>query len=858
MLLFLLFIVILILAFKNKKMKKELDAYKLLFKQNQNNIQISNKMVARPIIQNKISAFSEPVTTKPIKEKRNEIEIKNNAILITGSILIIVSAILFLTTTWNTSANSIKTLILFLMFIVFLATSKIARDYLKLEETSKVFYNIAFSYIPIMLFSISLFGLFGSYFAINGPGKYIFFALSSFFIAFAYYISSFYHENKILNVGSYIFQVLFVIFLVVNYTNNYNIIFISLLIYNIFIATVFTKVTNVIYKKIHNFLILDLYYAITSLAIIFNFEKIFLNSYNTDTLILFIIILIASKVIIDYKLQKKDIYRFIYPLAASLISLNFTSLITENININAAILLITLIGINVYEGYFKKNITNYLIAENTIICCLVIFNLLNQHSINEWMVLVSYTGLLFITYKYNSYKSIISYCFPIMAIISVYDIFYRLNISMIYLPFINIIIEVLLLLGKKYKHKLIDSSEMVNTIFLITMSLINLVIDPANNILYLIFIIIIITYLGYGLLNNLNVHKYISYLALNALSLKLFYDIDIDSIYVLAIPFVSLILYMLNYFVKNSYSKNYMVFQYIFSFIYIMLYDTSFEAIFANIIICILIYFQDKNNKFLKCCSIISFIPFIYLNNEFLGKYAILLSPIAIVLLCIKAYQDKGINKYSILAFVYTILHITSLDSSKYINLLLLMLLCTVHILTSNAKTKDIFKFFDYIFGYIILNCLIYDYITFDSSIIQIALVTILSLLISRTILNKYLKRFKILEYIALIVIGFMALELTGDSNSFLLAGVFLFEIIIGYSLLIGPLFSTSSIFLILLVLKLTQAFWLGISWWIYILGLGSILIIFAVNNELKERNGMTNNADLKKIWNKLKDKFKL
>ena len=50
----------------------------------------------------------------------------------------------------------------------------------------------------------------------------------------------------------------------------------------------------------------------------------------------------------------------------------------------------------------------------------------------------------------------------------------------------------------------------------------------------------------------------------------------------------------------------------------------------------------------------------------------------------------------------------------------------------------------------------------------------------------------------------------------------------------------------------LTRRFWLSLPWWIYILGVGLILIVFAIVNEIHEKNkfkenliSLKNNLDL-------------
>ena len=50
-----------------------------------------------------------------------------------------------------------------------------------------------------------------------------------------------------------------------------------------------------------------------------------------------------------------------------------------------------------------------------------------------------------------------------------------------------------------------------------------------------------------------------------------------------------------------------------------------------------------------------------------------------------------------------------------------------------------------------------------------------------------------------------------------------------------GPVFFTSLIAIILNIFLLTREFWFSVPWWIYMLTIGSALIMFAIKNELNE-----------------------
>ena len=185
------------------------------------------------------------------KEKYTDKEIKNSLIMITGAILIVLAAIIFLTSTWNITHNIIKTGVILFMLVVFLAISYISKEYLNLKQTSKTFYYIALSYIPIILLSISMFSLFGNYLSLYGEGRYIYLTISSILVSLIYYIDSKKHNSKSISIFSIVFQLLSIIFLMLIFTNDITLIFIGLLVYSISFSILYMMNITYFDKTIH-------------------------------------------------------------------------------------------------------------------------------------------------------------------------------------------------------------------------------------------------------------------------------------------------------------------------------------------------------------------------------------------------------------------------------------------------------------------------------------------------------------------------------------------------------------------------------------------------------------------------------
>ncbi len=223
--------------------------------------------------------------------------IKNKFILMTGAILIVLAAIVFLTSTWNVIPNILKTTIIVLLAGVFIGASNIAKKVFKLEETANTFFYIALAYLPIALFSISLFGLIGDYLSIKGAGKYIYFAVSSIFLATLYFIIGETRNKKEIFHSSMIMQILSVIFTANIFSKQISTIFLWIEIYGIILKII---EDNKYLKKYSNTIKL---YSNVYLYTIFICE-IVLMTYNYSIINIIANLLLILGFYINYKKYK--------------------------------------------------------------------------------------------------------------------------------------------------------------------------------------------------------------------------------------------------------------------------------------------------------------------------------------------------------------------------------------------------------------------------------------------------------------------------------------------------------------------------------------------------------------------------
>lgn len=180
---------------------------------------------------------------------------KNTAILVAGASLIVLAAIIFLLSSWNTIEDVVKTSILGLLIGVFIGASSIAKKVFKLDQASKTFYYISMAYMPIVLFSISIFGLFGEYLSITGLGKFIFLSTSSLLLSLLYIFEFIRTKRKPLIIFSLLFQILTVIFVVLSFSNSFNNVILGLLVYLLIIGILSNRI-NLIKLGLENFRII--------------------------------------------------------------------------------------------------------------------------------------------------------------------------------------------------------------------------------------------------------------------------------------------------------------------------------------------------------------------------------------------------------------------------------------------------------------------------------------------------------------------------------------------------------------------------------------------------------------------------
>ena len=112
----------------------------------------------------------------------------------------------------------------------------------------------------------------------------------------------------------------------------------------------------------------------------------------------------------------------------------------------------------------------------------------------------------------------------------------------------------------------------------------------------------------------------------------------------------------------------------------------------------------------------------------------------------------------------------------------------------------------------------------------------ILVVALTRTILKNYIKDIDAIEYIALGILYLYAIgDYYNELDGIMFVTIIIFLMFISYYKKYGAIFIVSLLAILANAILLTREFWLSIPWWIYLLAVGSILILFAVKNESDE-----------------------
>lgn len=809
------------------------------------------------------------------KDEKNQYsnkEIKNSLILIIGSILIILSAIVFLTSTWNITANFFKTFIIILMLGVFLAASYIADKVFKLKQTANAFYYIALAYIPILLLSIALFSLFGKYLSLYGLGRYIYLTFASFIVSGIYYYNATKRNNNLIAIFSMIFSLLGISFFGLIFNNNSSyLVIIMLFIYNM-ILNICYKYKKIYYSNEFHLKVINILTISLSIITITTLLEDLIFRLVIEDIILEILLLINLYYLLVKINKKEKIYNYFYPI--NIISIFFTlgCVISNDFVVTQLAVIISAIVIYLYE-YITMNEVSIISYLETLISLIILYiftfigvdvlgniDFINVIGFKSYIILPIILAINICNYLItNKYKMLQSFSITITIMLIILGIMLEIsviNIALV-LSYIALILITLELFTNKLDHNFKISFNWIGHITIWIFTLFCCFNDNIKILFSLYMLYTIISYIS-GIKNNKDYLKINSYIYFNIAISYLSTILNIDKVFI--IPFTTITITSFEYLkpnLKTNISNIYIILSFTLSFILLTLNDSIINFIsFIILAIIFIIYSYKKNENYIYIPAILllSYIysSYILLFNMFNYMYII---SIGIILSLISFIYYKGKNCYIILFYIYLFFHSSSLEQYKYIGIILLILGTFISYLKKENKSKDIFKFILYISLFNLYNMIFINDLNLNNiTILTVGSYLILLIATTRTILKKYNDSYKVIEYISSTIINLIAISTYTSEMDGIIYVIFLtILVIISYIYKYGPIFLVCLISILLNVFILTRTFWFSIPWWIYILLIGSTLVGFAIYNEIKEKKDNNIKEKIEEIKNNLK-----
>lgn len=848
MMIFALIIVLLFLWIDNERLHKEIKDLKA-----KNNINFCpncgmNLKYNKTKVQENIKTpenIPETVITNidPPKErsKSNEKEIKNSIILTVGAILVVIAAIIFLTTTWNTSLNIIKTIVIILMFFVFIGFSYIADTYLNVKQTSKIFLYIAYSYLPLVFISISLFELLGNYLSFYGPGKYVYLSISSIILSVIYYDHMKNNNDLFFAIGSYIFQIFSVILTVLIFTSNINGILVGISMYSLLFNYLYDNNKYYYTKDVH----LKINQTIT-IAILVS-TLFFLTSINNYIDIPFTLLLITIYWNFYYLLNKQseeEIFKIVGPIILLFASYTIAKIINQGFIIYQTCMILG-IAVSYLMDLFlykKGTIATFIISSITFIF-IYLYTFFEVNSIPSYILMIYY--LLFIIemkfdYKNDEdYNKAFNYMIPIALNIGLIDCTINMKLNSI-IPFIILTVmfvsdNLLSNNDKKYFAPVSIPFTLSSYFMILFDNVIN------NKFLIPISLMTFIIYYSFYHLKDKKLYKLSAYIWTIITFFSIIYSFTTTGQeLVFVLPIATIITYVLDNYYSKEKDKSYELLQteFIISFISLMFYHNIYTVLLF-IIITILYVYHNYNWQKPHTWNYIPLLTFNYYligsmintNMELIKATSIIIS--IALLLILNTYNKK---EYIGMSLLNSIIGIIYYQINRYFSVILLIVSAFIY-KEKDEKRNDLYLSSIYILTTILVKFIIKDLELNKITVLNVGIYILPLMLITRTFLYKKYKEYTNIEYIGLVGINLIAICLySSEIDGMLYVLLLLFLTVLGYNKKWETLFLTSITFIVINVFLLTRVFWLSIPWWIYILLVGFALITFAIRNEIEEK----------------------
>lgn len=900
------------LVYKKKLSKEEFDDIRqkvysknvkqeIIQENKQANLQYDSEQ--RKVVNDKTTSADLEKLTKENKEKIRQNNI--SVLLYLGVTLIIFAGVIFATTTWDYLPGAIKAVLLFGFSGMLFGASIVAKQKLKVEKTAFALWVLGSIFLPITCICAGYLEIFGNYFSLNSPGKYLF-ALCSALICLPIYIESVLkYSSKVFAYITVINVTLIAYFSFLNLSNQMDIILVLMGIYNF---CIFAICSNIVPKDKYNKMVATSLIDISKITVILTTVVAMVTSFSYEVTMLTLLNYIL--IIGNYKyicLKQKS---YLFSIIASITIISFFNAIYVYLTQNSYL-------INV-------EYTSFMFVLMAFVYVLIEFVRGNILINKKWDGLKLFASVMTIVFL------------PLLAIKSLTGILDLSNDSSYVIVFA--IITLLLLIQKRlnYKNKELVIANILDVFISIFSILVAFTLYrylpismQINNVLY-ISIICFIPWIISKLMKNVNnleknnTYRFVGTVFLIIPFILSFVEIDKDmSIYRFLVAISIMLLNFVNYIdylkiIKKDKDKienkdynsdlktSLLNISYISAVAPIFVFLTSWlpqvPTYFTTYISAGIVYgicMLDNSNKLFEKSKIYILVMIILSNLFMLFNIVGIFEYIFMQAILLILYFNKTLKKstfyniYILIALVVNTLtlnlivdtnsriyptssiNMISSDIFNLINISVFLIITIINIYnyyelkllknsneSSYNKNINVQKFI-ISFG-ILISIIPYtqtlNYISqllnvpdvLNSILIQLAIIfTVFSI-------EKLIYKVKnIFTYIIQIVIYYIAMITLYEFNDILIySTMLLILVIIGSAIKNKSMFLIPAIFLVIFVVKGTMEFWLSIPWWLYLL-IGGITLVYVAmlreSNKQKESTTVKKNI-LRKFISKLED----
>jgi hypothetical protein len=367
---------------------------------------------------------------------------------------------------------------------------------------------------------------------------------------------------------------------------------------------------------------------------------------------------------------------------------------------------------------------------------------------------------------------------------------------------------------------------------------------------YWIIAVVVASYVLAFVKTKFKGYKIIAYLFLNILLYLMAQKYELHSLepYIIGITTLGIaLLDLARKELSDDVNKLYLLCSYILSCLILSINANIWQFIMM-IVLTVLFYAYKKrrniNRESIGAIPLVVFIPSIYLSEWItIGTFnpMIIASIILIVITTMLSISKKELSVYLIISALYIVMQYSTLINNDYLLWIMLAVWSFLHI-RSMKDNKFIFRVLLYVSCLLIYLKALTDINLLTNNLLKFNALNYLGfivfgILLLRNVVKDLFKDYKLLEYAYFAILYLYALiNYINEIDGMIFVFFVIVFVIYSYKKKYGPAFFTSGVAIVVNAFMLTRTFWFSIPWWIYMLVVGSALIVFAVKNELNEQ----------------------